>query len=151
MWYDKSGGTRGGRTTGESGAGEMKTPDPDTLLFFAGNPDALEVYLAFEARLAGAFPCVNRRVQKTQITFFNRHVFACVSFVRVRKKAELPAGWITVTFGLPRPLDSERVAAKSEPRPGRWTHHVVVSRPEELDGELFSWLRESYDFAEAPR
>ena len=25
------------------------------------------------------------------------------------------------------------------------------SRPEELDGELFAWIKESYDFADAKR
>ena len=43
--------------------------------------------------------------------------------------------------------ESERVAAKTEPYPGRWTLHIVVSRPEELDEELLSWIREAYDFA----
>ena len=35
-----------------------------------------------------------------------------------------------------------------EPYPNRWTHHVVVSRLEELDEELMDWLREAYDFAQ---
>ena len=48
----------------------------------------------------------------------------------------------------PGPLDSARVAVKTEPYPGRWTHHIVVSRPEELDPELYSWIRASYDFAD---
>ncbi|MBQ5522465.1 MAG: hypothetical protein IIT86_06605, partial [Oscillospiraceae bacterium] len=92
-------------------------------------------------------PNVNKRVQKTQITFFNRHVFACVSFARVKRKAELPEGYMVITLGLPAPLESERVAVKTEPYPGRWTHHIVVSKIEELDEELFSWIREAYDFA----
>ncbi len=63
-------------------------PDPDTLMFFDAHPEALSLYQAFEERLFAAFPVVNKRVQKTQITFSNRHVFACVSFARVRRKAE---------------------------------------------------------------
>ena len=126
----------------------MRQPDMDTLLFFEGHPDALELYLVFEAALYDAFPVVNRRVQKTQITFTNRHVFACISFARVRRKAELPEGYMVVTLGLPAPLDSVRVAVKTEPYPGRWTHHIVVSRPEDLDEELFEWIRRSYEFAE---
>ncbi len=127
----------------------MREPDADTLLFFERQPEALPLYLAFEALLRAAFPEVNRRVQKTQITFRNRHVFACVSFARVKRKAELPAGYMVITLGLPFPLESERVAVKTEPYPGRWTHHIVVSRPEELDGELLAWIREAYAFAEA--
>ncbi len=127
----------------------MREPDGDTLLFFDGHPDALEVYRAFEELLCGAFPNVNKRVQKTQITFYNRHVFACVSFARVKRKAELPKGWMTLTLGLPAPLESPRVALKSEPYPGRWTHHFVLSRPEELDAELMAWVEEAYAFAES--
>ncbi len=129
----------------------MREADADTLLFFAPHPEALPTYLAFEELLYDTFPVVNRRVQKTQITFYNRHVFACVSFARVKRKAELPEGYLVITLGLPEPLDSERAAVKTEAYPGRWTHHIVVSRPEELDGELLGWIREAYDFADAKR
>ena len=127
----------------------VKDPDTDILMFFNGHEDVLALFGYFENLLAGTFPTVNRRVQKTQITFFNRHVFACVSFARVKRKAELPAGYMVITVGLHRPLESERVAVKTEPYPGRWTHHIVVSDPEELDEELLSWIREAYDFANA--
>ena len=127
----------------------MRELDPDTLMFFDEHPDALDLYRAFEELLYDAFPNVNKRVQKTQITFFNRHVFACVSFARVKRKAELPKGYMVITLGLPAHLESDRVAFKSEPYPGRWTHHFVVSQPEELDDELVSWIGEAYAFADA--
>ena len=59
-------------------------PDTDTLLFFDGHGNALPLYLALEALMRGAFPVVNRRIRKTQISLCNRHVFACVSFARVK-------------------------------------------------------------------
>ena len=127
----------------------MREIDANTLMFFDRHTEALPLYRAFEALLFDSFPVVNKRVQKTQITFSNRHVFACVSFARVKRKAELPAGYMVLTLGLPAPLASERVAVKTEPYPGRWTHHIVVSKPEELDEELLSWVREAYDFAAA--
>ena len=122
----------------------MSELDADTLLFFAGHAEALELYRALEETLYSRFSQVNKRVQKTQITFFNRHVFACVSFARVKRKAELPPGYLVLTLGLPAPLDSARVAVKTEPYPGRWTHHFVISETSELDEELFSWVEESY-------
>lgn len=129
----------------------MREPDDDTLLFFSGRPDELELCLALEELLYASFPQVNKRVQKTQISFDNRHLFACVSFARVKRKAELPPCWLTLTLGLPGPLDSPRVAAQTEAYPGRWTLHFVLSRKEELDEELLGWIRASYDFAEAKR
>ena len=52
-----------------------------------------------------------------------------------------------VSFGLSRRLDSPRIAVAVEPYPSRWTHHVIVSETEQLDGELMDWLREAHDFA----
>lgn len=127
----------------------MRELDADTLMFFDQHTEALPLYRAFEEILFDSFPVVKKWVQKTQITFSNRHVFACVSFARVKRKAELPMGYMVVTLGLPVPLDSERVAVKTEPYPGRWTHHIVVSKQEELNEELLSWVREAYDFAAA--
>ena len=125
----------------------MRELDADALMFLDQHMDILPLYQAFEELLFDSFPVVNKRVQKTQITFSNRHVFACVSFARVKRKAELPMRFIVITLGLPAPLDSERVAVKTEPYPGRWTHHIVVNKPEELDEELLSWVRDAYDFA----
>ncbi len=56
---------------------------------------------------------------------------------------------MVITLGLPAPLDSERVAVKTEPYPGRWTHHIVVSKPEELDEELLFLIKAAYAFADA--
>ena len=127
----------------------MTELDLDTLRFFDGHQSALPVYRALETRLRETFPAVGKRVQKTQISFFSRHVFACVSFARVRRKAELPEGYLVITLGLPRPVFSDRVAVKTEAYPGRWTHHIVVSGAGELDEELFSWIQEAYAFADA--
>ena len=129
----------------------MNVLDDDTLLFFSGHLDALGLYQALETWLYEAFPHVEKRVMKTQISFYNRHLFACVSFTRVKRKAKLPEGWLTLTLGFPTPLDSPRVAVRTEAYPGRWTHHFVLSSIEELDEEMTSWIRASYDFADSKR
>ena len=121
--------------------------DTDTLQFFAEHPAALPLYGAFLDSVYALDAAARVRVQKTQITFSSRHVFACVSFARVRKKALLPETYLVVTLGLPFALDSARAAVKTEPYPGRWTHHIVLSRPEDVDAELAEWLRLAYDFS----
>lgn len=130
------------------GESTMKSLKQDVLVFFDNHANALPLYEAFETRLNEMLPETTIKVQKTQITFSNRHVYACVSFLRARKKAELPASYIVITLGLPYPLESERVAAKTEPYPGRWTTHIVVSRLDEMDDELFSWVRQAYEYSE---
>lgn len=127
----------------------MKEPEIDTLMFFDKNPDAIPLYLCFEEALCSAFHDVEKRVQKTQITFSNRHVFACVSFAKVKKKAALPYPYIVITLGLPYPLESERVAVKTEPYPGRWTTHIVVGSIDEINAELLTWVRQAHDFADS--
>ena len=126
----------------------MRESDMDTLLFFDAHREALPLFEALEDKLFARFPVAEKRVQKTQITYYHRHVFACVSFARVKRKAELPERWLTLTLGLPYPLVSERAAVKTEAYPGRWTTHLVLGSEGELDEELMTWLDEAYAFSE---
>ena len=120
--------------------------DADTLFFFDGRPAELALYEAFAEKLQplGDMTAV---VHKTQISLKNRRVFGCVSMARVLRKALLPEHFLVVTLGLPYPLTSPRIAVRTEARPNRWTHHIVVGDASELDGELMAWVQEAYDFA----
>ena len=119
----------------------------DMLLYFEGKPVELTLYQALFSQMSSAFPQAKVKVQKSQISFYNRHLFAAAS-IPVRRKKDWPLDCLLVTFGLSHPLSSPRIAVAVEPYPNRWTHHVVVSRPEEIDEELMDWLREAYDFAQ---
>ena len=127
----------------------MQEHEMDTLLFFDAHRAALPLFTELEKTIFERFPEAKKRVQKTQITYYRPHVFACVSFARVKRKAELPEGWLTLTLGLPYPLESGRVAVKTEAYPGRWTTHFVIGSKEELDGELLEWLEQAYAFSES--
>ena len=122
----------------------------DVLFFFEDHLEALPLYEAFEAQVERLGE-VSIRVQKTQIAFSNRRNFAFVSFLPARKAKDRPKTYITVTFGLGRRVDSPRIDVAVEPYPGRWTHHVLVSSTEEIDGELMDWIREAYDFSAGKR
>ncbi len=120
----------------------------DMMMFFDGHQEVFPIYESFENRLLHLYPQTKMKVQKTQITFSNRHVFACVSFMRLKKKSELPASYFVLTLGLSYPLESERAAVKTEPYPGRWTTHILISDVSDLDQELFDWVKQAYEFAE---
>ena len=125
----------------------MKLPDhydADVLLFFDGRPERLALYQALFEALDTAFPAARAKVQKSQISFYGQHLFAMASLPR--RKRDLG---ILVSFGLGRRLDSLRVAAASEPYPGRWTHHAPLAGMEQLNRELLGWLQEAWDFSEA--
>ena len=119
----------------------------DTLLFFEGHMDALSLYEELEKRILNEIENVYIKVQKSQISFYNKHMFACVSFARVRKKKDCPKNYIVVTFGLDHRAESARIDIATEPCPNRWTHHLRVSRPDEIDEELMDWIREAAEFA----
>ena len=121
--------------------------DLNTILFFDKHPDALTLYEAFTDAVTTMYPDTEIRVQKTQISFYDVHMFACASFARVKKKKELPDPYLVITLGMPYPLESPRVAVRTEPYPGRWTTHIVVGEVGDIDDELLSWVREAHDFA----
>ena len=121
----------------------------DMLLFFDPMPGAWPIYERLFARAQAQLGPFSVRVQKTQITWTNRHVFACVSFLKARKAKDRPKTYLVVTFGLDRKAVSPRIDVATEPYPNRWTHHVTVASPEEIDDELMAWLREAYGFAAA--
>ena len=121
--------------------------DTDTLFFFEGHTDALPLYEKLEKRILNEMNDVRIKVQKSQISFYNRHLFACVSFMRVRKKKDCPESYIVITVGLGHKVESPRIDIATEPYPNRWTHHVLVSRPDEIDGELMGWIKEAAEFA----
>lgn len=123
--------------------------DDRLLRFFDQMPEALPLYQKFEREVLSRVEDVHIKVQKTQITYSNRHVFACVSFAKVRKAKERPPVYIVVTFGLAYKKESPRIDIATEPYPNRWTHHVLVSREEEIDGELLGWVEEAAAFSAA--
>ena len=121
----------------------------DTLFFFDRHRAAYPLYERFQEKLLARFPESRIKVQKSQISYYNRHLYACISFLKVKKKAELPDDCFVLTLGLPAPPESDRVAAKTEPYPGRWTTHFVIGSPSDLDEELFDWIGQAYQFAQA--
>lgn len=122
---------------------------PDALAFFAGRSEALALYEALAGWLLGEFLAADIRPQRTQISFYERRMFACVSLLPIGRKADRPRHYITVSFGLPCALESPRARAVPV-RPDRWTHHVLVGDCADIDDELKRWLREAHDFACRP-
>lgn len=120
----------------------------DILFFFDKRKDALPLYETLESRIFRKIENVRIKVQKSQISFYNRHLFACVSFAGIRKKKDCPESYIVVTFGLDKRVESPRIEAASEPYPNRWTHHLLISDAGEIDDELMAWIKSAADFSE---
>ena len=141
------------RERASKGESVMKTQEhyeTDLLFFFDGKPLELSLYEMLFRRMEAAFPAASVRVQKSQISFYGRHLFAAAS-LPVRRKRDWPEHCIVVTIGLSYRLESPRVAVAVEPYPNRWTHHVLISGEGQIDDELMGWLREAYEFSESKR
>lgn len=120
--------------------------ETDLLFFFQRSPAALALYQALLRRMEPCFPQAALRVQKTQISFYDRHLFAAVSLPRSARQFG-PEAVLVLTLGLNRRLDDPRAAAVVEPYPGRFTHHIPLSGETDLDAALLGWLQEAQDFA----
>ena len=125
--------------------------DERILFFFRDNLEALPLYQKFEECVCSAIENVTIKTKKTQISFYNRHMFGCVSFTKVRKKSLRPDCYIVITFGLDHEIQSPRIDVATEARPNRWTHHVLISDPSEIDDELMGWVKEASIFSDAKR
>ena len=121
----------------------------DILFFFGEHMDVLPIYERLENAILSRIPDVKIKVAKTQITFTGRRRFAFVSFTACRTAQDRPAVWMTVTFGLGYRKQSPRIDVATEPYSGRWTHHVMVGSPDEIDEELLGWIQEAAEFAAA--
>lgn len=127
----------------------MKTPEhyeADILRFFDGRLSGLALYQSLFRKLEEAYPEASVRVQKSQISFYGRHLFAMVSLPKRKREPG-----IVVSFGLGYRADFSRAAVAVEAYPNRWTHHAPVSCEEEIDEELLGWLREAWIFSETRR
>lgn len=118
----------------------------DELLFFNAHPGLLPLYEALRGKILAAQPDASVRISKTQISFRSRYIFAMVSLPVHRRKG-WPEEYLLFSFALGRRLASPRVAQAVEPYPNRWTHHVLLTEPGQLDGEWMGWVEEAWRFS----
>ena len=98
----------------------------DELLFWDRQPQLLPLYELLRERL----------------------MFAMAS-PPVRRRKTWPKEFMMVSFGLSYQIDSPRIAMSVEAYPNRWTHHVIVESPEDIDGTLLGWIHEAYLFSDS--
>lgn len=120
--------------------------ETDAARFFEEMPQALPLYLAFEEKILAKYPDVKIQVRRTQISFSNLHGFAYV-WLPIRKMKGRPEVYMIVSFGLPYRVVSPRIVEAVEPYPNRWTHHVLIQSPGDIDEPLMDWIDLSYRFS----
>jgi len=130
---------------------EMKSQmTMDEMMFWNGWPQLIHLYETLRTRLADAYPDMRIKVSKTQISFYNKHMFAMAS-PPVRRKKEWPKEFMMVSFGLPDQVCSPRIAVSVEAYRNHWTHHVIVETEQDIDEMLLGWIAKAYEFSAAKR
>ena len=90
----------------------------DELLFWDRQPQLLPLYELLRERLMSAYPEMKIKVSKSQISFYNRHMFAMAS-PPVRRRKTWPKEFMMVSFGLSYQIDSPRIAMSVEAYPNQ--------------------------------
>ncbi len=117
----------------------------EVLAFLSAHPGRIAIFEAF-ASAVDALGESQMAVTKSQISWGNPKKFAFLSLPLRAGKGWPPEGLI-FTFGLGFRLDHPRVFQAVEPYPGRWTHHVVLGCPGDVDGDVEGFLAQSYEFS----
>ena len=120
--------------------------DAATLLFLNNSRRRFRCTKHLRTRSYDNIPIRRSRCRNLNIIFKSLYVCLCI-VCPGKKEKELPDPYLVVTLGMSYPLESSRVAVKTEPYPGRWTTHIVLGDEKEVDGELLKWVVEAYDFA----
>ena len=84
--------------------------------------------------------------RKTQVAFARARRFAWLWLPQLWITKQPPDS-ITVTFGLDHRVRDTRIKQSVEPYPGRFTHHIVITKASDFDARVKGWIREAYDRA----
>lgn len=88
---------------------------------------------------------VDVRITKTQVAFRRRVGFA-YAWVPEKHLGRLAAP-LVLSVALRRRDRSPRWKEVVEPAQGRFTHHLELRQPDEVDEEVAAWLREAWEGA----
>ncbi len=122
-----------------------ETPEVTVDEFFEGRPEAREIFTALQDAV-DATGSAEMKVSKSQVAFRRRTGFA-FAWTPDRYLSGTTAP-LVLTVALRHRDGSPRWKSVVEPTPGRFTHHLELHEPEEVDSEVLAWLREAWMEAE---
>lgn len=112
--------------------------------FFAGWDESRRLFEVLR-RAVDELESVRLRVGKSQVAFSRRRAFAWTWIPgRYLRGEHAP---LVLTVSLHRRDVSPRWRQVVEPAPGRFTHHLELHVPADIDTEVHAWLREAWESA----
>jgi len=112
---------------------------------FAGRAASLRLFRLVDDYIERLGP-VEVVPRKTQVGFRRARMFAWVWLPQMWIKKQ-PESSITLSFSMDHRVEDPRIKASLEPYPGRFTHHVVITRASKLDTKVKRWLHTAYALA----
>lgn len=112
--------------------------------FAAKDPYTLDILRPLLWGALERWPEVQIVTQKSQVGLRDPRPFCAIYPPRAAQDRKAHA--LGFSLFLPRPLSSSRISMAVEPYPGRWTNHMVLSSPEDVDAELWQWMTEARRF-----
>jgi hypothetical protein len=121
----------------------MKSPGNWTIEdLFEGHADSYRLFSVVRKYIESIGP-VNIRATRTRVSFSGKTKFAWIWLPQIWNEKQ-KEGSITLTFDLGRQIQSPEKMNQTEPRPGRWTRHVVIETESDLNLKVRQWIREAY-------
>jgi predicted transport protein len=115
---------------------------PDEFLSDKPLPKKLFATVRQEVEALGG---TSLRVTKSQIAFRRRRNFAWVWMPGQYLKGKVAP--LVLTVALPFRDKSPRWKEIVEPVPGRFTHHLELNDPADIDEDVRNWLRQAWEAA----
>ena len=112
--------------------------------FFAGHAESRAIFGAVRAAVDAVGPA-EVRVTKSQVAFRRKRAFAWAWMPDMYLKGGHAP--LVLTVALRRRDASPRWKEVVEPAPGRFTHHLELRSPSDVDAQARRWLREAWDLA----
>ncbi len=113
--------------------------------FFDSNPKAYEAFENLKTYISEFCPDAKIAVQDSVISFRTAIGFAYISLLSEETSA---APLFTVAFINKKRISNPRIEKTLRPVPnGSYVYHVCVYSKTNIDAELKSWIRQSYEYS----
>ena len=112
--------------------------------YFEGNEEARRLFDDLLERIE-SLGSVEIVVQKSQVAFRRNKAFAYAW--RPGKYLHGRGAPLVLTLLLRRRDPSPRWKEVVEPAPGRFTHHMEIHSPSDIDDQVYRWLQEAWNQA----
>lgn len=125
----------------------MVWPEEELTTFFARDPQRIVLFRRALEILLSRYPQLTLTVGKSQITVKDPKGFVDFWLPPRRGIKNRPARYLVFSFMTGERIRHPRILEAVEPYPGRWMHHGILTKEEELDDLWLQWIREAHAFS----